>query len=187
MVRIFALQKRSVNGNLPFRSVDAGEIGAAAGIYVAGACSGALLFSYLTGVVDLVILLVRRNVPESPRWLFIHCRDREAEELVADIEATVEDDSERELEPVPESKAIAIGNVLGPILLGHVFDSVGRKPMIAGTFIGDGIRAVAVGYHIGAGLMILAGLVELFLGVKAERQSLEDIATPLSAEIPKVE
>jgi hypothetical protein len=30
--------------------------------------------------------------------------------------------------------------------------------------------------------MVLAGLVELFLGVKAERQSLEDIARPLTAE-----
>jgi hypothetical protein len=29
--------------------------------------------------------------------------------------------------------------------------------------------------------MILAGLVEIFLGVKAERQSLEDIAQPLTA------
>ena len=29
--------------------------------------------------------------------------------------------------------------------------------------------------------MILAGIVEMFLGVKAERQSLEDIAQPLTA------
>ncbi len=29
--------------------------------------------------------------------------------------------------------------------------------------------------------MILAGLVEIFLGVKAERRSLEDIAQPLTA------
>jgi hypothetical protein len=30
--------------------------------------------------------------------------------------------------------------------------------------------------------MILAGFVEIFLGVKAERRSLEDIATPLTAQ-----
>ena len=30
--------------------------------------------------------------------------------------------------------------------------------------------------------MIAAGLVELFLGVDAEQRSLEDIATPLTAE-----
>ena len=29
--------------------------------------------------------------------------------------------------------------------------------------------------------MIIGGIVDLFLGVKAERQSLEDVATPLSA------
>jgi len=37
---------------------------------------------------------------------------------------------------------------------------------------------------IGAVLMILAGIVEIFLGVKAERRGLEDIARPLTAEDP---
>lgn len=38
------------------------------------------------------------------------------------------------------------------------------------------------GYFVGAGLMIAAGLVELVLGVDAAQRSLEDIATPLTAE-----
>jgi hypothetical protein len=40
-------------------------------------------------VLGLAILLVRRNVPESPRWLFVHGRDRDAERLVGDIERRV--------------------------------------------------------------------------------------------------
>ena len=33
----------------------------------------------------------------------------------------------------------AIGNFLGPLLLGRFFDTVGRKPMIAGTYILSGV------------------------------------------------
>ena len=157
---------------------------------------------------------------------------------------------------------IGVGNLLGPLLLGRLFDTLGRKPMIAVTYLVSGLlrsapppvrpgradrhhddrllvrRAVlrvgrrqrrlphrerglpdgdprpgiaffyAIGtaaggiagpllfsslvstgkvpdtvlaFSIGAVLMILAGLVEIFLGVKAERQSLEDIAQPLTA------
>jgi hypothetical protein len=37
-----------------------------------------------------------------------------------------------------------------------------------------------IGYLIGAGVMVVGGVVELIFGVKAERTSLEDVANPLS-------
>jgi len=40
----------------------------------------------------------------------------------------------------------AAGNFLGPLLLGPLFDSVGRKPMIAGTYAMSGILLAIVGY-----------------------------------------
>jgi MFS family permease len=44
------------------------------------------------------ILIVRRNVPESPRWLFIHGRKDEADEIVDDIERQVRESTGEELE-----------------------------------------------------------------------------------------
>ena len=63
----------------------------------------------------------------------------------------------------------------------HRASAASSGPILFGHLIEDGIHAVAVGYYIGAGLMIAAGLVEVFLGVDAEGKSLEDIAAPLSA------
>ncbi|HEY2110522.1 MAG TPA: MFS transporter [Dongiaceae bacterium] len=40
----------------------------------------------------------------------------------------------------------AAGNFLGPLLLGHFFDTVGRKPMIAGTYILSGLLLAVSGY-----------------------------------------
>jgi MFS family permease len=314
------------------------------GTYWAGAAAGALLTVPATNdlpvnvgwrlcfglgvVLGVVVLLVRRNVPESPRWLFIHGRERDAEELVDGIEQEVEQETGSQLaEPGPSITirqrktigfitiartmftlyprrtilgfslfigqaflynaitfgyaqilatffhvktnpgyyfaVIAVGNLLGPLLLARLFDTIGRKPMIAGTYLISGLlllgtaylfdrgslnattmtacwcavlffasagasaayltvsevfpmetRALAiaffyaigtgaggiagpllfsslvstgkvadtvVAFSIGATLMILAGIVEIFLGVKAERRSLEDIAQPLTA------
>ncbi|MFZ3570300.1 MFS transporter [Streptomyces sp. BH097] len=157
-------------------------------------------------VLGLVVLLVRRNVPESPRWLFIHGRAREAESLVTDVEKRVR--AERggaELPPpageitihqrksigfveiartvfrsyprrttlglalfigqaflynaitfgfgviltkffdVPTGSTgyyfavIAAGNFLGPLLLGKLFDTVGRRVMISSTYLLSGL------------------------------------------------
>src|SRR6185503_15457173 len=42
--------------------------------------------------------------------------------------------------------AFAVGNFMGPLLLGRLFDSVGRKPMIAGTYILSGVLLIITGF-----------------------------------------
>jgi MFS family permease len=58
-------------------------------------------------VLGLGILLVRRHVPESPHWLFIHGHDREADRLVDVIEHTIADETGRDL-PEPEGRATEV-------------------------------------------------------------------------------
>lgn len=198
------------------------------GTYWAGAALGALLavaalhiFSPLLDwrvcfglgfILGLAILIVRRQVPESPRWLFIHGREEEAEQVTREIEREVMESTGAELEEPDETitirqrksiglieiaraivvtypkrtvlglalfigqaflynailfgfatllnkffgvptanapyylVAFAAGNLLGPIVLGPLFDTVGRKPMIAGTYILSGVLLLITGY-----------------------------------------
>jgi MFS family permease len=54
-------------------------------------------------------------------------------------------------------------------------------PWLYGRLIETSVTSVAYGYGLGAVLMLIGAAAELALGVKAERRSLEQIATPLSA------
>ncbi len=156
---------------------------------------------FIGPVLGLLIIWLRRHIPESPRWMLTHGHAEAAERIVEDIEASMHAQGIT-LEPVPESRAMlvqakesvsfkqlarvffndyptrtvlgitmmvtqsflynaifftyalvlqnfygttpsstqyyffpfAIGNLLGPLLLGHLFDTVGRRKMIFLTY-----------------------------------------------------
>ena len=67
----------------------------------------------------------------------------------------------------------AAGGIAGPLLFGSLIQNASQS--------GD-ITKIAIGYFIGAALMVAGGVVEAIFGVKAERQSLESLAMPLTAE-----
>lgn len=284
----------------------------------------------LGAILGIGVLLVRRHVPESPRWLFIHGREDEGERIVAGIEEDITRETGRALPEVSETITIrqrktigigliartvftmyprrtvlcfalfvgqaflynafyftygdtlstffgvertgyyiavfAISNFIGALVLSPLFDTVGRVRMIAGTYIVSGvmlavvgfflgsvtavtltifgaiifffasagassayltasevfpmetralciaffyaigtavggitgpllfgvlienasssgdITGIAPGYFLGGALMVIAGVVEIFLGVRAEGRSLESIARPLTAD-----
>src|SRR5213075_3562234 len=57
-------------------------------------------------------------------------------------------------------------------------------PILFGWIIGTGSKTARfIGYLVGAGLMIIGAVVEAWLGVDAERKSLEHVATPLSCRL----
>lgn len=171
-------------------------------------------------VLGLVILLVRRNLPESPRWQIMTGREQAAEESISRIEHEVAQ-SGTALPPVDQDKAIdlrpaqeigylaltrvlfreypsravlsaslmvsqsflynaifftytlvlgkfygvastsaplfliafAAGNLIGPLTLGRFFDTIGRKTMIAGTYLTSGVLLGVSAFLFNAGLL----------------------------------
>src|SRR6266705_7145281 len=173
--------------------------------------------------LGLVVIFFRRWIPESPRWLMIHGRNQEAEQIVGEVERVTgapgwsdgvkEDWSNvaptrihtrthtpwREIwnaiahehrrrsflglvlmltqaffynaifftyalvlmrfYGVPEQSVggyllpFALGNVLGPLLLGHLFDTIGRKKMITLTYGLAGILLALTGWLFHAGML----------------------------------
>lgn len=91
----------------------------------------------------------------------------------------------------------AVGNFLGPLLLGRLFDVLGRKPMIVATYAASGLLLLATAFlfvnrMLDATGQTIAWTVVFFfasaaatewaIGIAAERRALEDVASPLSTE-----
>src|SRR5918997_122468 len=85
----------------------------------------------LAAVMAVGILLVRRNVPESPRWLFLHGREEEAERVTRGIEEQVQRTTGQELiEPrrtirVKQRGPMGIGEIAGV-----VFKMYPKRPFV---------------------------------------------------------
>src|SRR4029450_4372028 len=173
--------------------------------------------------LGLIVIFFRRWIPESPRWLMIHGRNHQAEEIVAEVErkihgsdaaavtargysevfhtrirtrthtrwreiwnAIVHEHRRRSFlafvlmstqaffynaifftyalvlmrfYSVPEKDVggyllpFALGNVLGPLLLGHLFDTIGRKQMITITYGLAGILLALTGWLFHASVL----------------------------------
>jgi MFS family permease len=225
-------------------------VGAAAGAFAAVALLDTTLFAADVGwrlafalgaLLGFGILIVRRHVPESPRWLFIHGREEEAEEIVGDIERDVQTETgQKLLEPdrslvvhqreripfreiartafqkyprrtilglslfvgqaflynavtfdlgtllgeffevdsgtIPIYIAIfAASNFMGPLLLGRFFDTIGRKPMVTGTYLISAVLTAVLGVLLlGNGLTtwsFMAFIIAIFFFASAGASS----------------
>jgi len=105
---------------------------------------------FLGLVFGLVILLVRRTVPESPRWLFIHGREDEAEKIVRSIEVKVQQETGASLPEVGETITIHQRPAIGFGLIAKtLFGTYPRRAVLGfSLFIGQAFiyNAVTFGF-----------------------------------------
>ena len=86
--------------------------------------AGSWRYVFGIGVVLAVfILFLRRYVPESPRWLMIHGKREEAEEIVGDIEDRVRESTSEELEEPGDDESITI-EAIGSVSLRNIFTTI---------------------------------------------------------------
>ena len=173
------------------------------------------------GLLGVVVLLMRRALPESPRWLMLHGRPGEADRVMQAIERSVVAGRGGAALPPPAHGPLtmrrrrhtelwevahamlrlhprrtvlgvtlmacqafcynalgftyalvlttfygvasrevgwfmlpfALGNLCGPLLLGPLFDSIGRRPMIALTYGLSGLLMALTALAFGGGLL----------------------------------
>src|SRR6478735_185408 len=110
-------------------------------------------------VLGLVILLVRRHVPESPRWMFIHGHDEAAEKLVDGVEREVEAETGSTLPPAEPAITVRQRTSVGFGLIARtVFRSYPKRAVLGiALFIGQAFLYNAITFVFGTAWLFGVG------------------------------
>ena len=115
-------------------------------------------------VLTVAVVLVRRHVPESPRWLLLHRRNAEAERTVSAIEASVEAQHGITLAPVTGGISLRQGHV---VTFRDVLDVVLHRYRARSVLCL--VLMVAQAFFYNAIFFTYALLLTRFFGVAADR------------------